>query len=82
MENSKLSTEQLKDREILRLFYQGGLQNFLPKDETQIYLNNLVFDSIKFCVKDFASQNPSRSEISCVQNFMTKNFQLLNKNLE
>jgi len=76
--------ENLNDKEkaIYQLFYQGGLQKYFPRDEAQIYLNNLYLDSLKFCVKDFSLNEPSKKEQECVKSFFTKSYQLLNGNLE
>ena len=71
-----------RQRQIYKLFYQGGLQRHVPKDEAQIYVNNLFLDSLRFCVRDFNSAEPSREERQCVTNYLTKNYQLLNGNLE
>lgn len=64
--------------EFYKLFYQGGLQKHIPKDETQVYLNSLMLDSVKFCVKDAKSNEPSNQEKICIKSFLTKSFQLLN----
>lgn len=72
----------LNNREILKLFYQGGLQKYIPRNESQVYLSNLMNDAVKFCLKDFKTNDPSTGEKACVESFLTKNFQLLNSNLE
>lgn len=66
------------NKEILKVFYQGGLQRHVPRDEGQVYMNNLMLDSVKFCLKDLKNNEPSSAEKKCVHNFLTKNFQLLN----
>ncbi len=71
-----------KEKAVFQLFFQGGLQKYFPRDEAQIYLNNLLLDSVKFCVKDFSANEPSDAERDCVKGFVTKNYQLLNTNLE
>lgn len=71
-----------QDRAINRVFYQGGLQKHFPKDEARIYVNNLLLDSIKACVKDFSSNEPSSADLNCVKSFMEKNYLLLNGNLD
>jgi hypothetical protein len=71
-----------KDKEIYKLFFRGGLQKYLPRDESRIYTNLLMLDSIKYCVKDFKSDEPTSKERDCITNFITKNYQLLNGNLE
>jgi hypothetical protein len=70
-----------KEKSILKLFYVGGLQTYLPRDESEIYLNDVFLDSIKFCVKDFSKSEPSDEEKHCMKSFLTKNYQLLNSNL-
>ena len=71
-----------KERAIFKLFFTGGLQRYFARDEAQIYLNNLLLDSVKFCVKDFSANVPTSAERDCVKSFVTKNYQLLNGNLE
>ncbi len=81
--NSNQGRVSFSDREkgILKLFFQGGLQTYIPRDEAQIYLNNVFLDSVKFCVKDFGQAEPSAKERNCVNNYLSKNYQLLNSNL-
>jgi hypothetical protein len=67
-----------EQREINRIIYEGGLQKSQPKDEALIYYMNLLDDSVKFCLKDFKSKEPSADEKSCLKGYLTKNFQLLN----
>ena len=69
-----------KQKEIYKLFFQGGLQKYFARDESRIYLHNLFLDSLKFCVSDFNLSEPSQSEIECLNSFYEKNFQLLNGN--
>ncbi len=70
-----------KEKSILRLFFIGGLQNYFPRDESEIYLNDVFLDSVKFCVRDFNRAEPSDDERDCMKSFLTKNYQLLNSNL-
>lgn len=79
--DKKKSTISEKERQIYKLFYQGGLQKFFPRDEARLYVNNLLLDSLKHCVSDFSSDEPSTKERDCVRSFTIKNFQLLNGNL-
>jgi hypothetical protein len=71
-----------QERAINRIFYQGGLQKYFPQDEARIYVNHLLLDSIKHCIKDFSSNEPSPSDFKCVKSIMEKNYQLLNGNLD
>lgn len=70
-----------REKKILQLFFHGGLQRYFPRDESEIYINNVFLDSIKFCVKDFSQPEPSLEEKECLKSFHTKNYQLLNSNL-
>jgi hypothetical protein len=72
----------LKQKEIYKLFFQGGLQKYFPRDESRVYLHNLFLDSLNFCVSDYTSAEPSQSEKECLRSFYTKNYQLLNANLQ
>ena len=76
--NSQISP---KEKEILKLFFQGGLQKYFPRNESRIYLHNLFLDSLKFCVSDFRSGEPTQSEKECLTSFYTKNYELLYSNL-
>lgn len=77
--NTQISPKQ---KEIYKLFFQGGLQKYFARDEGRIYLHNLFLDSVKFCVSDFNSSEPSQSEQECLKSFYQKNYQLLNGNLQ
>ena len=68
-------------REINRIIYEGGLQKQQPRDEALAYYSSLLNDSVKFCLKDFKSNEPSGDEKACLKNYLTKNFQLLNSNI-
>ena len=70
-----------REKKILQLFFVGGLQTYIPRDESEIYLNNVFLDSIKFCIKDFSNADPSLEEKECIKSFHSKNYQLLNSNL-
>jgi len=79
--NTRNNTFSEKEKSIMKLFFQGGLQRYFPRDEAQIYLNNMFLDSIKFCVKDFKSAEIKNEEKDCVRNFLSKNYELLNSNI-
>ena len=76
--NTQISPRQ---KEIYKLFFQGGLQKYFARDESRVYLHNLFLDSLKFCVSDFNNSQPSEGEKECIKSFYEKNFQLLNGNL-
>ena len=80
--NSKKEYVSEKEKAVFKLFFQGGLQKYFARDEPQLYLNNLFLDSLKFCVRDFSGNEPTSDEKDCVKNLFTKNYQLLNGNLE
>jgi hypothetical protein len=65
-------------REINRIIYEGGLQRQQPRDEALVHYGNLLTDSIKFCIRDFKQGDTTDSEKTCLKNYLTKNFQLLN----
>lgn len=73
----EISNQKPLQKDILKLFYMGGLQKHIPRDETQAYLNNMMLDAIRFCVKDFKSSTPSNTEKTCIKNVINKNFKLL-----
>ncbi len=68
-------------QDLNKLLYQGGLQNYFPREEGRIYVNNLFVDSLKNCVSKFDSNMPTNDETMCIKNYMMKNYALLNGNL-
>ena len=73
-----------KYKEFFNKIFTGGLQNYSPRDEAAIYMRNLMNDCAIYCLKDISAgseKSLNDEEKECAKNFMTKNFLLMNENL-
>jgi hypothetical protein len=67
-----------QNKQVASILFEGGLQKHQPRDEGLAYSSSLLFDSIKYCIKDLTTGQPTDSEKKCIKTYLTKNFQLLN----